>query len=1028
MSKLVKNVLSIVLTYCMLSSIVFPNVNAINFAVSDATISSTWETKIDKKILDKFDTLNENDKIPVWVWLSDVSQETIDKKVKEEKGLTLDSLSVKQNYSTEKIVELLSRTSNIEEIQSQNDNIKSEFKSYLDKSKAERVSNYKRTKLYLKTKRAIVKDLYSENNESILNKLNISSKSIVFKSELTPLSIMTLTKEEICNIAKDKAVQSIDYSEVSESDMSPPESDLSGIVSNSRQVMNVDAVQDIYGLTGAGVNVLVLDHGWVRPSQAYYNQLNTNKIKNVYKKTIYDTSNEQALPNVAVVSHPNFTIGELQQFTPDVNIYCFSTPFQYSEYDSVIQDMSETLKELEWAIIDQNYDAQIIDASCCLQGVVGYNNLSKWFDALISTCNISIIASAGNSVEQHGCVITPANAYNTIAIGAYNTNGNAAQDYRHNFVYKSTDSDNEINYKPDMLVAAGSTSEAAPALTGIASMLIEYDPTLAAKPELLKAILMASCHRKVKSSPETSDPQELIEDGLTQQQGSGAVDACKALSILMQNNYHMGEINSGSIQSESIKIGINNSANVSLVWLRNNTLQSPYYDISQATNAVQQELKLEVWNNNGIIKSSEKINTYKQMVYFDNGTENSEYKIKVTKTSGTNENTRYAYAWSTKNNYITLHTDDSLGNLTRSEVYSQLSDAGILTEGNNDYFYVGFDDSVYTIDEEAFKGYQNLAGVYLEYGIIKIGDGAFKNCSSLNNIEIPGSLLTIGDDAFRNCSALSTVVIGDSVRSVGEYAFFHCWNLESVTFMKYIAPTIRENAFTGISSNAKGYITPHAVGYAELYDDLKIIHNTDIRTIYFTNNNNWNNLYAYLWNGNASYYNQTKPLQYSYMNHYGQNVYVVTIDVNQYDMMKFVGDDEEHKTVSIEVGDNGTEYYITSANAYREYNVSTYMPDVRTIYFTNNNNWSDVRAYLWKTGTSQNNIWHGLPMTYSHTNENNIDVYTINLDYNEYDCVVFNDYNSSNQTVDINIGPNGIGYYLTGYRSGNNWLVNTYFN
>ena len=164
------------------------------------------------------------------------------------------------------------------------------------------------------------------------------------------------------------------------------------------------------------------------------------------------------------------------------------------------------------------------------------------------------------------------------------------------------------------------------------------------------------------------------------------------------------------------------------------------------------------------------------------------------------------------------------------------------------------------------------------------------------------------------------------------------------------------------------------------------------------------------------------------MNHYGQNVYSLTVDTNQYDMVRFIGDNGNHRTVEIEIGANGIEYYTTSGNANNEYNVSTYMPDVRTIYFTNNNNWTDVRAYLWKAGTSQNNIWHGLPMTYSYTNGYSQDVYSINLDYNEYDCVVFNDFNSNNQTVDINIGSSGIGYYLTGNKVGNKWMVGTFYN
>ncbi len=168
-------------------------------------------------------------------------------------------------------------------------------------------------------------------------------------------------------------------------------------------------------------------------------------------------------------------------------------------------------------------------------------------------------------------------------------------------------------------------------------------------------------------------------------------------------------------------------------------------------------------------------------------------------------------------------------------------------------------------------------------------------------------------------------------------------------------------------------------------------------------------------------------MTYLYDNYLGEKVYSVTFDHNLYNQMFFESGSESEYTENINVGDSGTGYYIDGYNENSgKCSVSTYVPDVRTVYFTNTNNWSDVRAYLWKSGTMQNNIWHGAKMKYINSNEKGEDIYAITFDYKEYDCVVFNDYNSTSQTTDIRIGDNNSLYYLNGKKVGNKWTVGSY--
>ena len=414
------------------------------------------------------------------------------------------------------------------------------------------------------------------------------------------------------------------------------------------------------------------------------------------------------------------------------------------------------------------------------------------------------------------------------------------------------------------------------------------------------------------------------------------------------------------------------------------------------------------------------------MVYFHSSDLNNQYKIRVSKLSKNSESVRYAYAWSTEDNYITLHTNNTIGELTRDEVQKQLKEAGIVTNRSDIPFSVSFDESVTSIGNSAFEGCSNLTNVTLRKGISIIGKYAFRNCGLLKNIEIPDTVLTIDEGAFQRCGNLKKVTIGSSVRSIESYAFNGCYSLSNVVFRKHIAPTIRSGAFLGLAKGATGHPIAGAIGYEDFYDDLIIIYEKDIRTLYFTNNGNWSNLRAYMYNQNIGYYNDDVSMKFAYNNYLGQKIYSVTFNFYEYNVIRFYDGNGDNITVDINVGADGTGYYITSKDTYGNWNVSTYQPDVRTIYFTNNGNWSDVRAYLWKSGTQISNIWHGAPMQYVSTNSNGENIYSITFDYKEFDYVVFNDANSNEQTVDISIGADGTGYYLLGVKRGNGWLVDSY--
>lgn len=90
--------------------------------------------------------------------------------------------------------------------------------------------------------------------------------------------------------------------------------------------------------------------------------------------------------------------------------------------------------------------------------------------------------------------------------------------------------------------------------------------------------------------------------------------------------------------------------------------------------------------------------------------------------------------------------------------------------------------------------------------------------------------------------------------------------------------------------------------------------------------------------------------------------------------------------------------------------------DEITIYFSNNKNWSTVKAYVWGS-SGKLASWPGTEMTYVETNSLGEKIYSITFSYDDYQNIIFT--NGSKQTVDIALeGKNNIGYYISGESNG----------
>ena len=106
--------------------------------------------------------------------------------------------------------------------------------------------------------------------------------------------------------------------------------------------------------------------------------------------------------------------------------------------------------------------------------------------------------------------------------------------------------------------------------------------------------------------------------------------------------------------------------------------------------------------------------------------------------------------------------------------------------------------------EAAFVGCSNLSNVSLPKSL-KMMDGAFIDCTSLTDMIIPKKVFGISG-AFKGCTSLSSIVIPQLIDILDHGSFYGCKSLKKIITLRRIAPTVRDDAFTGVPADAVVYI------------------------------------------------------------------------------------------------------------------------------------------------------------------------------------------------------------------------------
>lgn len=595
----------------------------------------------------------DDDLIPVYLWYEDVDHEVAESMTEAAIGYPKEEIVARaEEAATEEALNA------IRSMQLSGMNDTDEINRYLDATKDIRAKEAEYTDLYIATKRSIEKNLYQAASSAIINGSNIREDRIVFNSRYAPMLIVNLTKAEIEDCADNRGIISLSlYKECTQTekgqtrdtDPTPFENwetvkETSGIEKTKDISIYKTSTQNV-NLDGEGVTIGMIERDNVFLSSSLP-EYPTSRFHNLGTIRYDPASDACHANNTAKILCSEYGIANCAE--------CYSCSFVTN-----VDFCSST--EL---LIDQNIN--LINASLWLNDIGYYSDTDKWVDHLSAYHNVTLVASAGKYSQNGGYnMFSPAIAYNAIAVGAYHNQGTEEEsdDYLRDYSCYVSNS----CAKPDVVAPSnmfgGGTSSSAPFVSGVIALMLQARPSLAAYPEIIKAAVIASCHRQVKNSINDSSAPSMTS-GWSEKQGAGAFDPFRAVCIVCNGNYGF-YLMSQNQTSSSLPIRQpqydSTGINFSIVWPRTNTVSGNGHLPGTVTLGTLQDLTLTVKNGNTVLGTSNLGNSSTEMVYTNTFPADHKFTIQVSRSTNTGNTVRYAYAWSlNKERYQHARIDEGL--------------------------------------------------------------------------------------------------------------------------------------------------------------------------------------------------------------------------------------------------------------------------------------------------------------------------------------------------------------------------------
>ncbi len=209
----------------------------------------------------------------------------------------------------------------------------------------------------------------------------------------------------------------------------------------------------------------------------------------------------------------------------------------------------------------------------------------------------------------------------------------------------------------------------------------------------------------------------------------------------------------------------------------------------------------------------------------------------------------------------------------------------------------------------------------------------------------------------------------------------------------------------------------------EPYDGGEIdpIDNSNVITVDFKNDYNWDSVYVYTWRNGSNKANANWPgvkVETLNKDKDGYMACSVDVDLDQFDMIIF-NNGGNAKTIDLMLDSETLGFTFDGLfydfEPYDGGDVIDPIDDstVITVYFKNDYNWDNVYAYVWNNTTGTNNSWPGTLATYVGKDKDGNIAYSFDVDYQVYDHIIFNN-NNGGQTSDLELTSETKGFTFDG--------------
>lgn len=314
----------------------------------------------------------------------------------------------------------------------------------------------------------------------------------------------------------------------------------------------------------------------------------------------------------------------------------------------------------DWAASSSGGDADVVNASIGQDTALGSEEARRYFDALVNEDGRLAVAAAGNfSTFGHWDILSPGTAYNVLTVGGIDDRGTAGRSDDRIWYYPGSNGSNyhdrsgtawnphgDYN-KPNVSAPAASvitanglgasgSSVASPIVAGIAAQVISNLPSVALRPEVTRAIIMAGA---INRSP--------MPDGSknSDHEGTGTASALWANRLLAigdapYGGHRMGSMTAGQAVTQDIAVVAGQKVKVVLTWNSRTSGTS----ISTRTDRLTADLDLRIVQPDGSVVGSYTFdNNYEWVEFTASRTGTARIELRQARFQSTSE--RYGLAW-----------------------------------------------------------------------------------------------------------------------------------------------------------------------------------------------------------------------------------------------------------------------------------------------------------------------------------------------------------------------------------------------